>query len=327
MRDLVFERYKETLRAGHVAMLRGQLDEALARYETAVELAPHRALPHLSVASVLLGLGRPDEALDAFERAIEREPDNVAARSGRAEALDALGRGDEAAAMRVELGVPAAEPANEAAADDGPTDTAGAAAAAAGAEAADAEAAAAAVGADAEAPGAEAEAPGAEAADAADAAAADADAEAGAPEPVEVPAPPPTDGEQLLWDARAARGRAGSAVELAGYAEAAAAFALAHRSDAALDACQRALSIAPGAPAIHLVLARLYFERGWRDRAIEKLLLLERLMDVEPHEDARAGLVELAREHGADESRLAHIVTASAGASSHEPDGDVVPPA
>jgi tetratricopeptide (TPR) repeat protein len=322
MRDLVFERYKETLRAGHVATLRGQLDEALARYETAVELAPHRALPHLSVASVLLGLGRPDEALDAFERAIEREPDNVAARSGRAEALDALGRGDEAAAMRVELGVPAAEPANEAAADDGPTDTAGAAAAAAGAEAADAEAAAAAVGADAEAPGAEAAD-----ADAADAAAADADAEAGAPDPVEVAAPPPPDGEQLLWDARAARGRAGSAVELAGYAEAAAAFALAHRSDAALDACQRALSIAPGAPAIHLVLARLYFERGWRDRAIEKLLLLERLMDVEPHEDARAGLVELAREHGADESRLAHIVTASAGASSHEPDGDVVPPA
>jgi hypothetical protein len=135
--------------------------------------------------------------------------------------------------MRVELGVPAAEPANDAAADDGPTDTAGAAAAAAGAEAADAAA-------DGRRRHRRRATPTPKLA---------------LPEPVEVPAPPPPDGEQLLWDARAARGRAGSAVELAGYAEAAAAFALAQRSDAALDACQRALSIAPGAPAIHLVLA------------------------------------------------------------------------
>ena len=33
--------------------------------------------------------------------------------------------------------------------------------------------------------------------------------------------------------------------------------------DAALDACQRALGVSLGAPAAHLQMARIYFQRGW----------------------------------------------------------------
>ena len=49
--------------------------------------------------------------------------------------------------------------------------------------------------------------------------------------------------------------------------------------DAALDACQRALGVSLGAPAAHLQMARIYFQRGWDDRGVERLLLLDRLPD------------------------------------------------
>jgi tetratricopeptide (TPR) repeat protein len=248
MPDPVFERYKETLRAGHVAMLRGRLREALERYSTAVELADHRALPHVSVAGVLLQLGRPEQALGSFDRALDREPGNEAARAGRASALEALGRFDEAAAIRAEMeGL--------------------------GYEAAEAEATAAPTLAD--------------------------------EEPVIHRA---AEGERLLHGARQAAARGDRAAELEGYSLAAAAYARAERSNAALDACQRALAIAPGDPDIHLQLARLYFERGWQDRAVEKLVLLERLIAVEPHEQAHAQIVALARDRAPDDARLSHVV-------------------
>ena len=42
MSDALYERYKDALRRGHVAALRGRLDEALAAYR---EAARHRAGP------------------------------------------------------------------------------------------------------------------------------------------------------------------------------------------------------------------------------------------------------------------------------------------
>ena len=51
--------------------------------------------------------------------------------------------------------------------------------------------------------------------------------------------------------------------------------------DAALDACQRALGVSLGAPAAHLQMARIYFQRGWRDRGVERLLLLARLLTLD----------------------------------------------
>jgi len=76
--DPVFERYKEALKQGHLALLRGKPKSALERYTEAAALADHRALPHLSVGSVLLRLGRPREALSAFDRAVVRAPEEVA---------------------------------------------------------------------------------------------------------------------------------------------------------------------------------------------------------------------------------------------------------
>ena len=97
MPDPIFERYKEALKAGHVAVLRGRSDEAIAHYREAAEIAPDRPLPHTSLGGVLLREGRLDEALAAYARALGRAPRDEAALSGRAEALLAAGRGTEAA--------------------------------------------------------------------------------------------------------------------------------------------------------------------------------------------------------------------------------------
>lgn len=97
MPDPIFERYKEALRAGHVAALRGRLDDALINYRRAAAIADERALPHASMAGVLLRLGRVEEAAAAYGRAVERAPGDEGALSGRAEALIAAGKAAEAA--------------------------------------------------------------------------------------------------------------------------------------------------------------------------------------------------------------------------------------
>lgn len=77
--------------------------------------------------------------------------------------------------------------------------------------------------------------------------------------------------------------------------------------DAALDASLRALSAAPAAVRIHLELARLYFGRGWLDRAVERMMLIDRLLALEPDPPIHAALVRLAAEHAADDERLAAL--------------------
>jgi hypothetical protein len=98
MTDLLFDRYKDALRAGHVAVLRGQLDDALEAYRRAAEVAPTRALPHTSIGGVLLDLGRVDDALDEFRVALGLSPGDETALLGRAEALARAGRPADAAA-------------------------------------------------------------------------------------------------------------------------------------------------------------------------------------------------------------------------------------
>jgi tetratricopeptide (TPR) repeat protein len=67
--------------------------------------------------------------------------------------------------------------------------------------------------------------------------------------------------------------------------------------EAALDACLRALSLAPGAPRIHVELARIYFKRGWRELAVERVTLLERLLALEPDDAVSAELRQLSAEN------------------------------
>ena len=91
-KDPLFERYKDALRRGHLATLRGRLNRALAAYTEAAAIAPDRALPHVSQGGVLRRLEREEEALMAYGRAIERAPSDVDALAGRAEVLLALDR-------------------------------------------------------------------------------------------------------------------------------------------------------------------------------------------------------------------------------------------
>jgi tetratricopeptide (TPR) repeat protein len=97
MTDDLYERYKEALRVGHVAVLRGSLNAAIDAYKTAAEIAPSRALPHTSLGGVMLRLGRLEEALVEYAAAVARAPRDEGALLGQAEALGAAGERAEAA--------------------------------------------------------------------------------------------------------------------------------------------------------------------------------------------------------------------------------------
>lgn len=84
MSQSLFEQYKEALRRGHVAAVRGQLDVAVSAFEAAAALAPDRALPCVGLGDVLRRLGRLDKALDAYGEALRRAPGEEGALRGRA---------------------------------------------------------------------------------------------------------------------------------------------------------------------------------------------------------------------------------------------------
>ena len=94
---ILYERYKDALRRGHVNALRGHPQAALEAYGEAADLAPDRPLAHVSRSGVLLKLGRPDEALTGYELALRLAPRDTAALGGRAEALAKLGRRTDSA--------------------------------------------------------------------------------------------------------------------------------------------------------------------------------------------------------------------------------------
>lgn len=317
MPDRIFERYKEALKAGHVAVLRGRLEEALAQYQLAAEIADERALPHASAGGVLLRLGRVDDALDAYARALGRAPRDEGALSGRAEALLAAGREREAAetlerladvlastdrkpealialrralgygetkrrrrthaALAQELGVPL---------ESGPVTIHAPV--------------------DPEASGGDAVETSQEPATAP---AAPAEAE---PAPSALPPPNPAPHVSAAESALVGGDRRGAAVELIAAADAYAALDL---IDAALDAALQALRAAPDAPEVHLGLARLYFRRGWRERGVETLLLLDRFLAIDGDPGSRAQLAETARRLGGADPRLATLLAAHAPAA------------
>ena len=89
--------------------------------------------------------------------------------------------------------------------------------------------------------------------------------------------------------------------------EAAAAHRRVGQSNAAMDACYQALAIRPSDPEVHLLLAELYLDRGWRGPAADKLALLGRLTDL-THDDAtRTRLCKLARDAFPDDQRFAAL--------------------
>lgn len=300
MSDALYERYKEALRRGHVSAIRGRLEQAAVAYGEAAAIAPERALPHVSLGSVLLQIGRPEDAVAAFSNALERAPRDETALEGRADALSGLGRPAEAAddygvlaevlddAGRLADALDAARRGIELAESkerrrhfeslaerlrEGEQDDAARTALERAVPALDRGAA----------------------------------LETGLPDeaPEEAPEAISLDGLAAQADAALDAGDFPAARER--LIQLARARATAGQADAALDACGLALTIAPDDPDVHLALIDLYLERGWRSAAIDKLALLGRLAELTGDDPTRERLRALVADRLPDEPRLAQL--------------------
>jgi tetratricopeptide (TPR) repeat protein len=310
MSGSLYEGYKEALRRGHIAAVRGRLDVAVAAYREAARIAPDRALPYVGLGGVLARLDRVDEALAAYRTALDRSPDDEGALRGRADLLATVGRPAEAAgaldrlagvlegAGRLADACDVARRALELAESRGrrrlvQTLVGRLREASGEPSAADALARALSV----------LEVDPVAAPAAAEGGQADGAAVSAAPAPA-VTLPPPPDPLAL--------GRAfEAALDSGNIAEArkqAVAAASAHRTlgqfHASIDACYEALAVAPADPGIHFVLAQLYVDRGWRTLAADKLVLIGRLADLNGDTATRARLCDLVVRRFPDDARL-----------------------
>lgn len=345
MSEALYERYKDALRRGHVASLRGRHDVALAAYVEAATIAPERALPHASIGSVYLRLGRPGEALSAFDSALERAPADESAMAGRADALVALGRPAEAAvaldrlssiqdkagrsvdalgSARRALELAEARPRRhvvEALVERLRGTVSEAQGRASLAEALQFLERTSVIGPGVEAPHApppsDTLGPSVDVGATSAAGVAGPEAGAGAPEPEPEgePAPDGGLGPELEPDALVVLSAAIAAVDSgdaeagkAGLLRAAVLLDQSGRPDAAVDACYEALALAPGDPDLHLALADLYLDRGWGALAAEKLGLLGRLAELAGDEATAGRVRDVARARAPDEPRVRELL-------------------
>jgi tetratricopeptide (TPR) repeat protein len=333
--ESVYETYKDALRRGHVAALRSRFDVAIAAYVEAAAIAPDRPLPHASIGGILLRTGKAAEAADAYDRALALGPRDEAALRGRADAMIALGRPFEAAesldrladvldgAGRVADACDAARRALELAES---TDRrrqvealVGRLRVSVGDEKAERSLAKALRL--LEPPKAEEVAVARDGGGPSDAVQAGASAQieqptepaepelVAEPEPVidAEPPPPPVDGNLIGAAAEEALAAGDHAAARDGLLAAAAAHRAVGRSVAAIDACYLALAIAPDDVDLHLLLAELYLERGWRGPAADKLMLLARLASLADDGSARERICRLAGQQLPDEARLTEL--------------------
>jgi len=328
MSQALYEQYKEALRRGHLAALRGRLDAAAAAYRAAAGIAPDRALPYVSLGGVLRRLERHDEAIAAYGVALSLAPEDEGALRGRAELEADQGRRAEAAldferlasilesAGRATDAADAARRALELAEsrsrrremerlggllrDSGEDRSAvdaldralrilEAADASAGPGAGTLAADGAPVGvAESPIPGAE---PGA------------------APEPLPdlaaAPGPGPEPEAPSLPDLAVLRAVADALLDSGDLAEAserllalAALHRAAGRHDAAMDACLTLLAMTPSDHRLQREIAAIQLDRGWNSVAVEKLRLLARLADLDGDVEARAAIAAFAAERG-----------------------------
>lgn len=63
--------------------------------------------------------------------------------------------------------------------------------------------------------------------------------------------------------------------------------------DASLDAALRALALDTGSVPVHVELARIYAQRGWRDEATDHVAAVRRLLELVPNPDASAVLDQI----------------------------------
>ncbi len=302
MSEPLYERYKEALRRGHVAAVRGRSAEALEAYGEAAGIAPDRALPLVGMAGVLARVGKPNDALTAYDAALERSPDDQGALRGRAEVLQSTGDRAGAAATLDRLAVAldaagelpqaaeAARQALELAENRGRRD------ALHGyvdrlREATDDQAAAdeLARGSQVLEPIVIGPPPGSEA-DVMDA------------EPV-VPFDPGT--AMIGVEAALAADDVTLARDLA--LAAASGYRAAGQRSAAIDVCYMTLAASPDDPGLHLALAELYLDHGWRALATDKLALLGQLAGLTDDTATRDKVCAIARAQALDAPKLAAI--------------------
>jgi tetratricopeptide (TPR) repeat protein len=312
MSGSLYERYKDALRRGHLAALRGRLETALAAYREASRMAPDRALPYVGLGGVLARLGRSEEALAAYTAALGRSPSDEAALRGRADVQAELGRRTDAAATldrlagvldgqgRLADACDVARRALELAESRGRRKGFVALVARlreASGDPAAAEALARAMSVLEVDPSV---APGPTTTVAVTATDLEPAKELAASEP-----PPISPDPGALTLAVEAAIDAGDLDET----RRAAVLAVdGHRSlgqlHAAIDACYEALAIAPADPEIHFALAELYLDLGWQTLSTDKLVLLGRLLELTGDTAARARLCALVAARFADEPRL-----------------------
>lgn len=348
----LYEPYKDALRRGHVAALRGRLEPAIDAYVEAASIAPDRALPHAAIGGIFVRMGKMPEALAAYDRALELGPRDETSLRGRAEALRSLRRPVEAAATldkladvldgagRLPDACDAARRALELAESKERrryvTSLAARLREAPGDEAA--ERALAQVLRFLEppvVPDSAADEPHLPADDQASPdvvealevapesevvleAASDPNlvaAPRGETEtPLEaVPEPGPVPAHRMQDPILL--GAAGEDALLAGdhvaartsLLAAAYAYRRTGRPLAAIDACFVALEVAPADVDLHLMLAEIYLESGWRTPAVDKLVLLSKLAELDNDPTTRERVCRIARERLADEPRLASL--------------------
>jgi tetratricopeptide (TPR) repeat protein len=319
MSDALYERYKDALRRGHVAAQRGRQDAALAAYGEAAKLAPDRPLPLVGIGNVLAGIGKHTEAIAAFDAALERAPADESALRGRADALVATG--DRVRAAETLDRLTATLDANGRTSDA--LDTARRALELAesrsrrdGVKALVARVTQSGTGGD---PGVSETLSRAlgiledrvlgrgrhatEGPEAVDAGTPATPEEQPAVEPEPPPPPPfePAVAMAAVEDAAAA-GDASATRELA------LAAATGHRAagqlHAAIDVCYLALATNPADPGLHLNLAELYLDLGWRATAVDKLVLLARLADLADDTETRARLCAVVADRLPDDPQL-----------------------
>jgi tetratricopeptide (TPR) repeat protein len=300
MSDALYERYKDALRRGHVAAGRDRHDAALEAYGEASRLAPDRALPFVGVGNVLAKLGRRADALAAFDAALDRAPADEGALRGRADLL-AAGGDRIGAAESLDRLTAALDQAGRL------TDaTVAASRALELAESRDRRATVRRLSARLEAADHAADPAAAEALVAARRQLEDPAMDPVAPapgEPEPVPEPPfqPGPATAAVEDAAAA-GDAATTRTLA--LAAAAGHRAAGHGAAAIDVCYIALAGSPAAPDLHLSLAELYLDRGWRSVAADKLLLLARLAELTDDADTRRRVCAIAEARLPEDARL-----------------------
>jgi tetratricopeptide (TPR) repeat protein len=76
----------------------GRSDEALAHYQKALELDPHRVDAHYNLGSLLESMGRTNEALVYYQKALEIDPNHAKGHNNLGVLLRGMGRPDEALA-------------------------------------------------------------------------------------------------------------------------------------------------------------------------------------------------------------------------------------